>query len=207
MSNRSHSPRLLQKALAERSVGRKNWLHRRPRIGSDDFAAGGSIMRFNLTVVAAIVIALSSPAFPQAGSAGGTIGKQGKSASGEETAKPAPAAEPKRKRTPKRASTAPRTASVGSLVGRWRWEASCSDGPGGGIFHLHQSPSGGFVGEFGNTNYWDRGTISGGALEGNRVTFVSYYTISRTWTATLSGSRMQGSFTGPGDCKFSASKN
>ncbi len=97
--------------------------------------------------------------------------------------------------------------SVRSIAGRWRWKASCTNGPGGGIFYLRETSPSEFAGEFGNSNYWDRGTIASGKLQGNRVTFVSHYATNRTWTATLSGSQMRGSFTGSGDCKFSAAKN
>ncbi|MBZ0149244.1 MAG: hypothetical protein K8F62_17135 [Pseudorhodoplanes sp.] len=89
---------------------------------------------------------------------------------------------------------------------RWRWAANCISGPGGGIFHLRETSPGEFTGEFGKTNSWDVGTISNGKVRDKAVTFVSFYSIARTWTATLSGSQMRGSFTGPGNCTFSAIK-
>ncbi len=93
------------------------------------------------------------------------------------------------------------------VSGRWRWAASCTSGPGGGIFYLRATSPGEFAGEFGNTNNWDVGTISSGKVRGKTITFVSFYSINRTWTATLSGSRMRGSFTGPGNCTFSAKRD
>ena len=96
--------------------------------------------------------------------------------------------------------------SIRSITGRWQWKANCTNGPGGGIFHLRESSPSEFVGEFGKTNYWDQGTISNGKLKGNRITFVSNFATNRAWTAILTGSRMRGFFTGSGDCKFSAEK-
>lgn len=93
-----------------------------------------------------------------------------------------------------------------AVAGRWKWSANCASGPGGGIFYLRETSPGEFSGEFGNTNSWDVGVISNGKVRGQTITFESFYSIKRIWTATSSGSRMSGSFTGPGSCTFSARK-
>jgi hypothetical protein len=165
----------------------------------------------DLGVLAAIaLIAPLSSAFAQSGAAGGTIGKQNSTVSGGDDTgnRKVKVRRPEQsRRLPREKATSGGSPSVRSILGRWRWQATCSDGPGGGIFYLRQTSPGEFGGEFGNTNYWDVGTISGGKLQGSRVTFVSQYGTNRTWTATLSGSQMRGSFTGSGNCKFSARKS
>jgi hypothetical protein len=93
-----------------------------------------------------------SPALAQAGSVGGTIGKQDKSISGGEEAD-----RPRAAPLPKRSATSPRETSSGRycnrIVGTWSWYPSINDS----IFHkdgtaLH--PSSGTTGKWscaGNT--------------------------------------------------------
>ena len=145
---------------------------------------------------------MTAPALAQ-GSAGGTIGKQGKSISGGDDAPP-PARRPNQDQP--RAST-----SAASIAGNWDWEGSCASGAwtGGMVFRATSATQ--FTGEF------TKGHIGGlaGTVQGNRVSFVRdmFGIIKQQWTGTLSGSpggklRMQGPFTTPerGGCRFSATK-
>lgn len=163
-------------------------------------------MRRYQCLLAMMILGISSGiAFGQGGAAGGIIGRQGLTVTGEETVRAPFEAQPSGgQRAPQR--TKKKTARA-SIEGRWRWKANCANGPGEGIFYLRVTSPGEFVGEFGNTNSWDRGTILNGKLRGNSLTFVSHYATYRTWTATLLGTQMRGSFTGSGGCEFSASKN
>lgn len=161
----------------------------------------------NLITAASAMLALfmaGAPALGQAGSVGGNIGKQGKSASGSDNSPP-PSTQPRQQRPNRNVATSSATTgSLRSLVGTWRWDAACTGGPGNGLFTLRETSPGEFSGAFGNTNSWDRGTISNGKFDGDSVTFESYYMYARTWTATVRGSRMQGSFSG--GCTFTAVK-
>jgi hypothetical protein len=92
----------------------------------------GSIMRgFDLSALAVglvVTMAVSTPpgtALAQGGSTGGTVGKQGKSISGEDD-KPRRASPERRPESRPRASTAPRENAGGcgrSPVGSWSWSA------------------------------------------------------------------------------------
>lgn len=155
--------------------------------------------------------------FAQAGSAGGTIGKQGKSASGgEEAAEPHGRKPPIRSRTntdQSRDSTShARQNLVASIAGSWDWEASCSSGQWQGGMTFRGVSATEFTGEF---NKGHVGSLVGTA-KGNRVSFVRDWHgfIKQQWTGTLSNSageklRMQGPFTAPhhAGCRFSAIKN
>jgi hypothetical protein len=178
-------------------------------------------MRAILTYAGLTLIALAastSMALAQAGSAGGTIGKQGKSVSGSEDAKPA-APTPKRaqpNRPSRRASPDAGVAQAGvSVSGRWRWQANCVVARYAGQFVLSQS-GGQFSGSFGNTSAIDGGRIVGGRINGSELSFTrTSFKGERTqrWTATLSPStgtarNMQGSHTAKmGACQFQASRD
>lgn len=75
-----------------------------------------------LLVLAAPANAMERSILAQAGSAGGTIGKQGKSISGEEERRPQKQAKPK---SQSRAADAPRPAGFrcADVVGQWTWSA------------------------------------------------------------------------------------
>lgn len=80
----------------------------------------------------------------QAGSTGGSIGKKGKSASGEEAA--APRSQPK--------ATRSETARGADFSGIWAWTTTCSNGKSGaGQFTLHQNASGGLVGSCSSSEF------------------------------------------------------
>jgi hypothetical protein len=148
----------------------------------------------------------------QPGSAGGTIGKQGRSASGSDRSD---GAEPKQEQPRKDAgsgSSSPLTAA--SLRGRWTGSLNCPDGQWALTFDIRENSATSFGGDYGD----DGGKIVSGQLSGGRITFVTQAIISRTWTGNVSRSgstlRMQGthkadwgtSSLGAGNCRFSATK-
>ena len=138
---------------------------------------------FGAAFLAVVFTALASASsvLAQAGSTGGTIGKQGKSVSGGEEAAPRRESAPTKPRQPKRRTSAEpgnrgakreaAEATSADLNGQWRWNAKCDNGgPFNGIFNLRQS-AGTFTGTFGGTNFWDNGTLSNGKISGNHVSF------------------------------------
>src|SRR5450631_776566 len=116
----------------------------------------GAAIKSLLSVI--LLLAAGSLAFGQAGSTGGTLGKTGKSMSGEDS----PAAPETRTKSPakgidKDASDQPSRASV---AGRWRWDADCgSGGHWQGEFDLADTTRGHFNGSFAATSAHDIGTI------------------------------------------------
>jgi hypothetical protein len=123
------------------------------------------------------LMALNSSAHAQAGSTGGTIGKQDKSISGggetTEERPRHPSAKPavSRNREP-RERAAPRTRF--SMTGHWHWDAKCEKGNFTGLFEIVQTADT-FTLEFGHTNIYDNGTVTNGEVHGNVVTFDREY--------------------------------
>jgi hypothetical protein len=124
----------------------------------------------------------------QAGSTGGSIGKQGKSVSGTEERSQPPAAQP---RTPPRPRPQPSskpaatsaTAEV-SLTGRWNVVETCVSGNFPLVYDIQQGSRGSFSGTArtaGGTGHTER--ILDGRVEGTSITF------SRTITGDLLGAR------------------
>ena len=108
----------------------------------------------------------------QAGSTGGSIGKQDKSISGGEDAapvrRPAKAAKPR-----DTGSRSPRSASI---AGIWRWWADCEKN----VRHFEGTITfvqvgGLYSGTHGGTNIFDSGTISNIRVGGGRVSFTRQY--------------------------------
>jgi hypothetical protein len=145
-------------------------------------------------------------AFAQAGSTGGTIGKQDKSISGgDETDRPRAA--PLEKRPAANTRETPSRASKNSLIGRWQWHAQCTNGTTWEAAFVataadKETVALDFIGAGGGT-----GT---GVVTGNRVRLLrAYVGPTQTWTATLSGgNRMNGEITSSqaGHCTFQASR-
>lgn len=153
-------------------------------------------------ILGALVAAVgASAACAQAGSAGGTIGKQNKSASGGSEA-PAP----KAKARPRRSPAASAKSTSGNVSGRWHWQANCQQSFYQGDFELGAVTDGHFTGQF----FSDvPGPVSAGTIEGNRISFVrSVFGIAQPWHGTFSGAQMSGGIDGAlGQiCTFKASR-
>ena len=72
------------------------------------------------------------------------------------------------------------------LTGKWQWEATCERGSFHGVMEFVQKGNT-FTGEFLNTNFWDKGTISNGVLRGNNISFDrTYGVIAQHLSANLS---------------------
>ena len=65
-------------------------------------------------------------------------------------------------------------ASADVLNGRWEWEATCDRGAFHGIMEFTQTGSA-FSGQFLETNFWDKGTISNGIIRDNHISFDRTY--------------------------------
>lgn len=129
-----------------------------------------------LIVVAAVNFPASDFVLAQGGSVGGSIGKQGKSASGDHEVRPP---QPGRSEQPRKSTNAassrspkPDTPATGSISGVWRWTGQCTRfaEPYTGTITVSQSGNS-FSASHGGTNMWDAGTISNGRISGNRVSF------------------------------------
>lgn len=156
-----------------------------------------------------MMFANASSSLGQAGSTGGTIGQQDKSASGSEEF-PHPArpsqkraahggsseesphpAKPLQKRAAHDGNRRPKITSSGSITGQWHWDIKCPSANFVGLLTIVQSGDT-FTGEFGHTNFWDNGTISNGRVIGGNVTFDREYYGTDHLLLHLSGSVMQG---------------
>jgi hypothetical protein len=160
-----------------------------------------------------------SSALAQAGSTGGTIGKQNKSISGEDhSARPAERSkrsvrthDENKKISTNNDGTGGQTAT--SLRGYWRIQVNCGSSQnmlergGKWSFDIKAISGNTFAG-----GVDQGGKIVEGKIEGKAVSLTTLDIFSRQWTGTVSGSpeagmRMQGSVTGPPDgCTFTASK-
>jgi hypothetical protein len=153
----------------------------------------GRIFLLMLLVLALMSSATISDVSAQGGNAGGTIGKERKMLSGEQSGPP-PARQPltrPRREGGSAASTAPR-----SLTGTWNWSGQCAKykEPYVGTVTFKQTGST-FTGTHGGTNMWDKGTISNGRISGNHVSFqrtFGQYTDNLSLTLSSNGKRMSG---------------
>jgi hypothetical protein len=120
--------------------------------------------------------------------------------------------QPKRETAGERKSRAPSEQLV-ALTGQWRWAATCERGKFSGVMHLVQAGNE-FTGKFGETNFWDKGTISNGQIRGSRITFDRWYSfIHQHLEVNLLSSSGNLSMKGPyssvtfGKCELIATKN
>jgi hypothetical protein len=60
------------------------------------------------------------------------------------------------------------------LSGKWEWQATCDRGEFHGIMEIDQQGNA-FTGQFLETNFWDKGTISNGVLNGRNMSFDRTY--------------------------------
>ncbi len=60
------------------------------------------------------------------------------------------------------------------LSGKWEWQATCDHGEFHGIMEIKQQDTA-FTGQFLETNFWDKGTISNGVLNGKNMRFDRTY--------------------------------
>ncbi len=116
----------------------------------------------------------------QAGSTGGMIGKQDKSASGGEEID-------RKHRAPQRAPQGLKSgkleqgidrrapgASRSFLDGQWKWNADCAFGNWGGVITIVQTSASTFHGGFGGQGPADVGTITDGTLRGKHISFLRH---------------------------------
>jgi hypothetical protein len=143
-------------------------------------------------------------AFAQAGSTGGTIGKQDKSISGGDQIE-----KPGNLQQRKHREESPSRQVATTLTGPWDWKASCYGVPYTGALRLVQSAGGQLSGKFlSDSGAFQGGTITGLA-SGTQINFTrTNSTGSIRYTAVLgSPQRMEGSATqGIGGCSFTATK-
>jgi hypothetical protein len=171
--------------------------------------------------IAALALSLAafaneSPGLAQAGSTGGTIGKTDKSVSGggdqakRHVPKSRRLARPKAERGREAESHSVSRAPAVSVAGRWRWSADCTIGHWRGEFILTPPSGSQFTGYFGHTNSHDVGTITGGHVNGARITFTRHWTEytggTQIWTGHLTSGHIEGTSSGYGDCQWEASK-
>jgi hypothetical protein len=166
-------------------------------------------MRISITIAALsfsiMMFADESSSFSQAGSSGGTIGQQNKSASGSEESPHR--SKPVQKAVPHAESRRPKIASSGSITGRWHWDATCTKANFTGLITFVQTGDT-FTGEYGHTNFWDSGTISNGRVSGGNVTFDREFNGTDHIALHVSGSAMQGThdFNVFGHCQIYGTK-
>jgi hypothetical protein len=159
----------------------------------------------------------------QAGSIGGTIGKQRKSASGgEEITEPQQKTKKQQSRHSGeiKASSRREDSQEGTsrsikaplLAGSWRWDIKCPTASFTGQMNIVQDGST-FTGEFGHTNFWDNGTVSNGKFHGNTVTFDREYLgldhVRLIYSRSTHGTIMKGPHYNAvwGQCSIFARKN
>jgi hypothetical protein len=159
-----------------------------------------------LLTLSHLAFANASSALAQAGSIGGSIGKQDKSISGGAEAD-RPRAAPLEKKPAANTRETPSGVSKNSLIGRWQWHAQCNNGTTWEAAFVataadKETVALDFIGALGGT-----GT---GLVTGNRVNLLrAFGGTKQTWTATLSGrNRMNGEITSSegGHCSFQASR-
>jgi hypothetical protein len=168
----------------------------------------GAPITFGLVCGIAMFFAANRSALPQAGSAGGTLGKVDKSASGSrDTGEPQSAS--RSIGSPKSSSTAAAT----SVAGRWDWTADCPSGHWVGAFNLTQGAAGEFNGAFMQTSSSDIGTISDGLVSNSKISFTRSWTVllvsgRQRWSGQLGdGARhINGNITGNENCTWKGVK-
>jgi hypothetical protein len=160
-------------------------------------------IRIALLAVSHLAFANVTSVLAQAGSTGGTIGKQDKSISaGDQIEKPSNLQRQKHR------EESPRRQVVTTLTGQWDWKAVCYGVPYTGVFRLVQSAGGRLSGTFlSDSGAFQGGTITGLA-SGTQINFTrTNGTGSIRYTAVLSSpQRMEGSLTQVGSCSFTATK-
>jgi hypothetical protein len=162
----------------------------------------------------AILACSDLPACAQAGSTGGSIGKQGKSVSGGDAEPRARPPQPDRrrdepKRKPRPQQVGPGAGAAVSVAGRWRWTADCQSGHWHGGWDLTETGGGQFTGSFAGLVFGDIGTISNGRVSGASMSFTRRAPfVTQIWTGQLSSGakRIEGAITGNENCRFSAHK-
>jgi hypothetical protein len=140
--------------------------------------------------------------FGQAGSTGGTIGKQDKSVSGGE----------EQRGTSEKAKAKPRNSTGAySMSGKWNWTAKCDDASEwAGAFDLAQASDGAVSGMASGND--GSGSISG-KLVGRKLTGTRSYNLgninSITFTLTTGGRSLEGSENSKshGVCKYQANRS
>jgi hypothetical protein len=172
-----------------------------------------------LLALSNLAFANVSAALAQAGSTGGTIGKQDKSISGgDETEKPrSPKTEDKPQHSRSKAARDGGTKPVSTVSGRWRWQAAC--GIGGqwhGEFQISEISNGSFTGSF-TSDLSESGKlgspvpqrITNGQISGDQISFAREAggTVQH-WSGTIAQAsggtrRMSGSLTG---CSWTATR-
>jgi hypothetical protein len=164
-------------------------------------------MRCGLRLIIVVAMLAPSagggPAFAQAGSTGGTVGKTDKSISGGN--------EQEQPHAPPQEHAAPARPAAPPAAGRWSWQADCMNGHYVGAFRLSQSADGQITGEFLD----DSGPVKTGHVTGSitgekiSLTRERGNALPQQWNATLSApGKMQGTVASLGiqGCTFSASK-
>jgi hypothetical protein len=144
-------------------------------------------------------------AFAQAGSIGGTVGKEDKSLSGGDD-------QPQRHQEPKarlRHSVSGERTTPSSIGGKWIWTQRCDDGAEfSGAFELTQGSDGAVSGAA--TGSDGNGSISG-KLVGRKLTGTRSYILghNNSITFTLSGPNLDGSEASQdhGICKYHAKRS
>jgi len=87
------------------------------------------------------------------------------------------------------AHAAATTAVAEALNGKWQWAATCDRGSFHGVMEFAVQGDGTFTGQFLQTNFWDKGTMTNGVIHGNHISFDrSYGLIVQHLAADLSGS-------------------
>jgi hypothetical protein len=152
-----------------------------------------------------LLLAGGSLALGQAGSTGGTLGKTGKSMSGEDSpATPETRTKSQAKPVDKDTSDQPSRVLV---AGRWRWGADCTVGHWEGEFDLTETSRGHFNGSFAATSAHDIGTITDGSISDGSFSFTrTNYLVTQYWKGRLAGGRMKGTSSGNADCNWEATR-
>ncbi len=155
-------------------------------------------------VLIVLLVLTGSPAFAQAGSAGGTLGKTDKSVSGGGDS--APSAKPSGGDARSRAIPPPQTGTA-SMAGRWDWTADCQSGHYTAGFQITQ----GMSGEINGSLFGDpvNGSITGHVGNGTISFTRSAWLLTQHWIGQIGeGGRqiVNGSITGNENCTWRASK-
>jgi hypothetical protein len=165
----------------------------------------GAATKPSLAVI--IFFASGSLAFGQAGSTGGTIGKQDKSVTGGESAvEPhTPAKSRPKGQRPIDGGPSDQSSEL-SVAGRWRWRSDCTT-HWQGEFDLAETSRGHFSGSFAGTSWYDVGTITDGHISGTSVSFTrKNVAVTQYWTGRLAAGRIKGTYSGNANCGWEATR-
>jgi hypothetical protein len=164
----------------------------------------GAVIGIALMALPYFAFANVSSALAQAGSTGGTIGKQDKSISGGESVVE-PHAPVKSRPKSQRPIETPESSEV-SVAGRWRWTQDCPP-RWQGEFDLAETSRGHFNGSFAGTSWYDNGTITDGHISGTSVSFTRKSApVTQYWTGRLTAGRMKGTSSGNANCSWEATR-